>query len=231
MDSATPLFNRENTLYARMKASCQQDWHDYCHHPFVQGMADGSLPLESFRHYLQQDYLFLIHFARAYSLGVYKADNLEDMRSAAGALSGILSEMALHLDYCRQWGLTEQDVLKLPEARANMAYTRYVLERGMAGDILDLYTALSPCAVGYAEIGYRLMNDPNTLREGNPYWSWITTYGGDEFQQAAGRQVEKLDQLAHTRFNAGRMDLLCQTFRDATRLEIGFWQMGMDCSF
>ena len=231
MDSATPFFDRENTLYARMKSSCQQDWHDYCHHPFVQGLANGSLPLESFRHYLQQDYLFLIHFARAYSLGVYKAESIDDMRSAASAVSGILGEMTLHLDYCRQWGLTEQDVIKLPEARANMAYTRYVLERGMAGDILDLYTALSPCAVGYAEIGYRLMNDPNTLREGNPYWAWIATYGGDEFQQGACRQVEKLDQLAHSRFNAGRMDLLCQTFRDATRLEIGFWQMGMDCSF
>ena len=54
---------------------------------------------------------------------------------------------------------------------------------------------------------------------------------GYEFQQAARRQVEQLDQLAHSRFNAGRMDRLCQTFRDATRLEVGFWQMGVDCSF
>ena len=231
MDSAIPFFDNENTLYARMKAACQQDWHDYCYHPFVQGIADGSLPQDCFRHYLQQDYLFLIHFARAYSLGIYKADNLEDMRSGASSVSVILDEMKLHLDYCRQWGMTEQDVINLPEARANMAYTRYVLERGMAGDILDLYTALSPCSVGYAEIGYRLLHDPATLRDGNPYWAWITTYGGDEFQENARKQVHKLDQLSHSRFNAERMDSLCQTFRMATRLEIGFWQMGLDCSF
>ncbi|MGB1270703.1 MAG: TenA family protein, partial [Endozoicomonas sp.] len=163
------------TLYGRMKAACSQDWQDYCHHRFVQGIADGSLPEDCFRHYLQQDYLFLIHFSRAYALAVYKADNLEDMRSASDSVGAILGEMTLHLDYCSQWGMTEADVVKVPEARANMAYTRYVLERGMAGDILDLYTALSPCAVGYAEIGRRLINDPATRKEGNPYWSWIET--------------------------------------------------------
>ncbi|WP_299734813.1 thiaminase II [uncultured Endozoicomonas sp.] len=231
MSANTPLFAEADTLYGQMKATCQQDWHDYTHHPFVQGLADGTLPETCFRHYLQQDYLFLIHFARAYSLAVYKADNLEEMRFASKSVDGILSEMTLHLDYCREWGLSEQDVISLPEARSNMAYTRYVLERGMAGDILDLYMALSPCAVGYAEIGFRLKNDPNTLREGNPYWKWIETYGGEEFQEGAKAQIEKLDQLATTRYNPGRMDSLAQIFREATRLEIGFWQMGLDCSF
>ena len=137
--------------------------------------------MECFRHYLQQDYLFLVHFSRAYALAVYKADNLDDMRSASGSVAGILSEMNLHLEYCAQWGMSEENVVNQPEARANMAYTRYVLERGMSGDILDLYTALSPCAVGYAEIGVRLLNDPATKREGNPYWKWIETYSGEEF--------------------------------------------------
>ncbi len=231
MSSNKPFFDDVTTLYGRMRAACHEDWQEYCHHPFVQGIADGSLPQASFRHYLQQDYLFLIHFARAYSLAVYKSDNLEDMRSASESVSGILGEMTLHLAYCQEWGLTEKDVVSLPEARANMAYTRYVLERGMAGDVLDLYTALSPCAVGYAEIGYRLKNDPDTLKEGNPYWAWIETYGGEEYQEGARKQVERLDHLAKSRYNAARMDSLCQTFREATRLEIGFWQMGMDCSF
>ena len=231
MSSNKPFFDDETTLYGRMRVACHEDWQEYCHHPFVQGIADGSLPQASFRHYLQQDYLFLIHFARAYSLAVYKSDNLEDMRSASESVSGILGEMTLHLAYCQEWGLTEKDVVSLPEARANMAYTRYVLERGMAGDVLDLYTALSPCAVGYAEIGYRLKNDPDTLKEGNPYWAWIETYGGEEYQEGARKQVERLDHLAKSRYNAARMDSLCQTFREATRLEIGFWQMGMDCSF
>ncbi|WP_263080941.1 thiaminase II [Endozoicomonas sp. Mp262] len=232
MSIDTSIFDTPDTLYYRLKDSCADDWQAYCHHPFVQGIADGTLPQESFQHYLQQDYLFLIHFARAYSLAVVKADNLEDMRAAATSAGNTLNtEMSLHLNYCKQWGLTEADVIRQPEARANMAYTRYVLERGMSGDILDLYTALSPCSVGYAEIGRRLINDPATLREGNPYLSWIETYGSDEYLESAIGQVETLEKLAASRYNKARMTSLCQTFREATRLEVGFWDMGWNRSF
>lgn len=231
MNDSAVIFNDPNTLYYKMKTACSSEWHDYCHHAFVQGIADGTLPMESFRHYLQQDYLFLIHFARAYALAVYKSDNLEDMNVASSSVASVLSEMNLHLEYCAEWGMSKEDVVNQPEARANMAYTRYVLERGMAGDILDLFTALSPCAVGYAEIGHRLINDPATVREGNPYWKWIQTYGSDEFLEGAVSQVKMLDHLTETRFNEGRMDALCRTFAEATRLEIGFWDMGLNRSW
>ncbi|MRI33056.1 thiaminase II [Endozoicomonas sp. OPT23] len=228
---AFKAFNNPDSLYFKIKQACSSEWHDYCHHEFVTGIQDGSLPLDCFKHYLQQDYLFLIHFARAYALAVYKSDSIADMRTASGSVSGILAEMNLHLDYCAEWGLSEEEVVSKPESQATMAYTRYVLERGMAGDILDLHVALSPCAVGYAEIGLRLINDPATQREGNPYWQWIQTYGGEEFVSGSIRQVETLDQLAESRFNDGRMDSLCRTFKEATRLEIGFWDMGWNKSF
>jgi thiaminase/transcriptional activator TenA len=68
-----------------------------------------------------------------------------------------------------------------PEGVATMAYTRYVMERGMAGDLLDLYAALAPCVLGYAEIGLALAADPATQRDGNPYADWIDMYAGDEY--------------------------------------------------
>jgi thiaminase len=70
------------------------------------------------------------------------------------------------------------------EASANLAYTRYVLEKGLSGDRLDLRVAIAPCLLGYGEIGVRLANDPNTKREGNPYYPWIQNYAKDGFQQA-----------------------------------------------
>jgi len=35
-------------------------WHQFVHHPFVMAMGDGTLPLESFKGYLIQDYLYLV---------------------------------------------------------------------------------------------------------------------------------------------------------------------------
>jgi thiaminase/transcriptional activator TenA len=191
-------------------------------------MAEGRLPEASFRHYLAQDYLFLIHFARAYGLAIYKAERLADMRAAADTVKALLDvEMSLHLDYCRGWGMSEADIVAEPEAMATMAYTRFVLERGMAGDILDLYVALAPCVVGYGEIGRALAADPATRKEGNPYLAWIEMYAGEEYQEVAQSAVAQLDNLGADRLTEARESALARTFAQATRLEAGFWEMGL----
>ncbi|MBF0372319.1 MAG: TenA family protein [Alphaproteobacteria bacterium] len=218
----------ETSLFARLRSACPDEWQAFIGHPFVRRLGDGSLPEECFRHYLLQDYLFLIHFARAYGLAVYKSDTLEDMRYSAAGMASILDEMGLHLKYCHDWGILEEELAALPEADATIAYTRFVLDRGMAGDLLDLQVALAPCVIGYAEIANLLKIDPASRLEGNPYLSWIEMYSGDEYQRVARAQVAQLDRLMGLRGGEGRMPSLIDTFRQATRLEAGFWQMGLD---
>ena len=216
-------------LFSQLKAACQDDWEAYTRHPFVQGMADGTLPESAFQHYLKQDYLFLIQFSRAYALACYKSRRLSDLRRAKAGLDAILdNELSLHVSYCAEWGIDEASLEDLPEATANMAYTRYVMERGMAGDLLDLYVALAPCMLGYGEIGQRLAKDPATKRDGNPYLSWIEMYSGDEYQEVYESTIAYLDDLAGPTVSEARIEDLSRTFTDATRLEIGFWQMGLD---
>jgi len=214
-------------LFARLSAATQDDWRAYCHHPFVAGIADGSLPEPAFRHYLIQDYLFLIQFARAYALAGYKADTLDDMRAASATLTALVDvEMKLHVGYCADWGLTEVDMAATPEALETTAYTRFVLDCGLGGDSLDLMVALAPCVVGYGEIGARLAADGATAREGNPYASWIEMYAGEEYQDVSTAAVSQLDRLAAARGGEARFDSLAMTFAQATRLEIAFWDMG-----
>ncbi len=217
------------SLMERLCAKAIDQWDAYTNHAFVRGLANGTLPEKAFRHYLIQDYLFLIHFARAYGLAVFKSENLNDMRAAAGTLSGILDvELGLHTEYCRDWGLKEEDIVKASEDLACTAYTRFVLERGLAGDILDLYVALSPCVVGYGVIGEILLGDPNTKWDGNPYRSWIEMYSGAEYKEMVQSAVFQLDQLEKRRGGGERFSNLLETFRIATSLEIDFWQMGLN---
>jgi len=218
---------REQTLFGRLRSACRADWSAYIDHPFVQRLGDGTLPEECFRHYLGQDYLFLIHFARAYGLAVYKSESLEDMRGAAAGLGAILDEMGLHVKYCHEWGIPQQEMESLPEATATVAYTRFVLDRGLAGDLLDLQVALAPCVVGYAEIANKLKSVYADRLEGNPYRPWIEMYAGDDYQQVARNQVSQLDRLMERRGGPGRMEGLTTLFRQATRLEAGFWEMGL----
>lgn len=217
----------ENTLFGRLRGACRDEWRAFVGHAFVRKLGDASLPEECFRHYLGQDYLFLIHFARAYALAVYKSETLDDMRQAAAGMAAILDEMGMHVKYCHEWGIPQEEMTALPEATATVAYTRFVLEKGLAGDLLDLHVALSPCIVGYGEIANLLKVDVATKLDGNPYSNWIEMYAGDDYQQVARNQIAQLDRLMERRGGPGRMESLVETFRVATRLETAFWDMGL----
>ncbi|MBP2228613.1 thiaminase/transcriptional activator TenA [Azospirillum agricola] len=215
-------------LFDRLAAEGAEDWRRYVDHAFVRGMGDGSLAQAAFRHYLAQDYLFLIHFARAYALAVYKGRNLADMRASLGGLKAILDvEMDLHVSLCAGWGLSADELERTPEAKATMAYTRYVLETGLRGDLLDLYVALAPCVIGYAEIGRTLAAAPGALAEGNPYRAWIAEYSGEEYQRVAAAARETLNRLAADSLTPARFPRLLTIFRQASRLEADFWEMGL----
>ncbi len=215
-----------------LKTACQKDWQDYTQHEFVSQLGAGTLPQPVFRHYLQQDYLFLIHFARAYALAVYKSRNMAELRHSFDGLKMIVDvELGLHVDYCRQWGISEEELTRLPEAKATLAYTRYVLDTGSRGDLLDMHVALAPCLVGYGEI-VNWLNDQSDTRRGeeNPFDAWIAMYESDDFQAAMRDEVNWLDARLST-VTDERFDELVTIFSNATRLEIDFWQMGLDQSF
>ncbi len=205
----------------------QPYWDNYIRHAFVQQLNNGTLATKSFQHYLQQDYLYLFQYSRALSLGIFKADNFAEIHVAHQANDLLLKEIQLHIEFCREWGISEQALQNVPESTACVAYTRYVLDCGVKGGLAELYTALAPCMLGYAEIGKRLSQQPPTPN--NPYQKWIDTYGAADFQQAAADFTAMLNGL-YEGLSAKQNQQLQQIFTTATRMEIDFWQMGLDLS-
>jgi thiaminase (transcriptional activator TenA) len=215
------------SFFTRLKTEASAEWRAYTEHPFTAGLADGTLPETAFRHYLVQDYLFLIEFARAYALAVYKSPQLSDMREATSGLSAILDvEMNLHVKLCAGWGLSPNNLEQTPPAVEMLAYTRYVLDTGMRGDLLALQVALAPCVIGYAEIAARLAAVPEAHAETNPYRIWIEEYAGAPYQEVAAKARVHLDRLANLYITPAREAELVTIFKEATRLEAAFWEMG-----
>ena len=209
--------------FERLRSGAGPLWTEFTGHPFVCGLGDGTLPAAAFRRYLTQDYLFLIQFARAYALAGYKAQRLADLRAASDGYSAILGELPLHVSFCAGWGLDEPAMAAEPEAMETIAYTRFVLDCGATGDMLDLYAALAPCVLGYAEIGLRLDARPVP---GNGYAAWIETYAGPEYQAASATTRDTLARLWAERGGDARADALQATFNTTVRLETAFWDMG-----
>jgi thiaminase/transcriptional activator TenA len=215
-------------LFDRLKAAASDEWKAYTHHAFTEGMGDGTLPEPAFRSYLVQDYLFLIEFARAYALAAYKAPTLDDMHEALGGMKAILEvEMELHVKLSAGWGLSKADLERAPAEPEMLAYTRYVLDTGMRGDLLALKVALSPCVIGYAEIATRLAARPKGVAASNPYTVWIAEYAGDAYQDVARGARAHLERLAQRYLTPTREAELVGIFREASRLEADFWQMGL----
>ena len=210
--------------------ACQNEWTEYTEHSFVQQLAFGELAHSSFLHYLKQDFLFLKQYTRAYALAIYKARTLAEMRMALPSVQALLSsEIAHHVTYCGEWSVSEVEMEAEPEAFGTVAYTRFVLDTGMSGDVIDLYAALAPCSIGYGVIGAQLLARESTKLEGNPYANWIKMYGGEEFQSGVQKSITQLDELlVDIDLDSQRGQRLCHIFKTATRMEVAFWQQGLD---
>lgn len=218
-------------VFAALREGCAEQWRAYTRHAFVEGLGDGSLPAASFEHYLIQDYVFLIHFARAWSLGMVKAETLDEMKICASTVDALINhEMSLHVKTCAAKGIDEAALFAAKEEVANLAYTRFVMDAGLQGDFLDLIAALAPCCFGYGEIGHRLAG---VMAADTPYADWIETYAGDDYQQVMTAVGEMFDAAVIRRLgpdfrDSPRWEKLQARFTTATELEVGFWDMGLN---
>jgi thiaminase/transcriptional activator TenA len=211
-------------LFETLRAGAGENWERYIRHPFVQALGQGDLPQAGFRNFLIQDYLFLLQYARAYMLLAYKLSDPEDMKAALATAKALLeTELPLHVAYCASWGIDEAEMRAAPASLEMLAYTRYVLELGLAGDALELMVALAPCIAGYAEIGANLAPQ---LAADHPYKAWIETYTGAEYLESVAQALAMLDRVAAARGVEARLPALQAIFTQATVLEAAFWQTG-----
>ena len=91
------------TTTERLLNVSKEIWEAYHEHPFVKGIADGSLDKEKFKYYMIQDYLYLIDYTKVFALGAAKAKDLSAMKLFAGYTHAILDgEMDIHRAYMEQ---------------------------------------------------------------------------------------------------------------------------------
>jgi thiaminase len=89
---------------------------------------------------------------------------------------------------------------------------------------------MAPCLFGYHEIGARLLEDANTKHGDNPYYQWIITYGkGENYLKAVKEGREFIEAKARAA-GPDRLEELVDIFAHATKMERGFWQMGLEGS-
>ena len=160
-------------------------------HRFVRGLADGSLPVESFRSYVAQDAFYLESFARAYALALAHSEDRQGIRDFAELISGVVEELELHEGYAGRWDVSLEEV---EPVEATLAYTDFLLATASLGGVGETCAAMTPCMRLYAHLGRSLAAEG--YDEDNPYSEWIRTYADPGFEALAAKLEALLDRYA-----------------------------------
>lgn len=148
-------------------------------HPFVQGIAKGTLERDRFAFYVGQDAFFLEAFARAYSLAAAKAPDWDSFNQFHQLADGVLKELCLHASYATQWGVNLHEI---EPSRATRRYTDFLLATAWGNGAALTAVAMSPCMRLYAYLGQSLAQ--HEMGE-HQYSDWIRTYSDPRFEQLA----------------------------------------------
>lgn len=198
-------------------------WDAQLDHPFVKGIADGSLDETVFQRWVIQDYAYLKEFSRIFAWAVAKAQRLESMGWYSQVLNLTLNtEMELHRSYAARFGITAEELESAEVWPTTRAYTDFLVRTAADGDMADLLAALLPCAWGYVHIGQALA--AGELPADRRYSDWIEQYGSEEFAEAAAWLRRELDRVAEGVTTEKRARIR-ELFLLSSRYELRFWDM------
>ncbi|HVF78801.1 MAG TPA: thiaminase II [Solirubrobacteraceae bacterium] len=210
-------------LSLQLRRAADPVWQAQLEHPFLRGIADGTLALERFTFYVRQDYLFLIEYARLLALGAARAPDLATMTRFAELTTEILAtEMDLHRSFAASLGISPAELEAETPAPTTQGYTDFLVRTAAQGDFVELAAALLPCMWGYAEIGQALAalgRSPD-----DRYAQWVEMYASAEFGELAEWCRALVDGLADGLAEGGRARLE-RAFLTSSRYELAFWEM------
>lgn len=199
-------------------------WSSYLEHPFVKGLGDGTLSNEKFQHWLKQDYVYLIEYAKLMAIGSAKSRDLSTMSTFANLLHGTLfMEMDLHRKFAASFGISSDELEATDSAATNTAYTSYMLNHAQRGGAEHVVACLLACAWSYNFIGKSLA-EKGGLSQSNPYHAWVETYSGEEFTDLTNDAIRLMDQLTEGKPEAELAELE-EIIVKTSYYEYMFWDM------
>ena len=189
-------------------------------HPFLAGLADGSLPESAFAYYLAQDAHYLRDYARALAVVGAKAPT----HAVAGLLARhaaetVVVELALHETLLPRLGIDPIALERIAPSPTTTAYTSYLLATGYGGSFAEGLAAVLPCYWIYQRVGETLVD------RGSPdprYQRWIDTYGGAEFAATVAEVLDVADDAGRD-LAVGENERAHRHFLTTARYEWMFW--------
>lgn len=209
-----------DTFTGRLWSGVEHIYRGVLDHPFVTGLTDGTLPAESFRHFIVQDAHYLRGYARALAVCAAKAPTEDDtVMFATHAANAVAAEQDMHAELMAELGSSPAEAAAAPVAPTTRAYMSYLLATVYGGSFAEGLGAVLPCYWIYARVGDELLarSSSNKL-----YARWIEMYGGEEFQSVVDAVLTLTDRVGD-QLSATEAGLVAEHFVTTSRYEWMFW--------
>lgn len=196
-------------------------WTAQYEHPFVTELAAGTLAEGAFRHWVEQDYRYLLDYARTFALAATKAREESTMAQLMGVAHQTLDvEMDLHREFAADYGLSSADLEAVEKAPTCVAYTNFLVRTAYEGSLPVVAAAIYPCGQGYLDVADHMAD----LADGeHRYTPFIETYTSDAFREEVAALRDLVDDCAERW--PGERDAMREAFLTSARLELAFWEM------
>jgi thiaminase/transcriptional activator TenA len=211
----------------RFRGACDPIWRSLHEHPFITELAEGALPLDKFRFFLEQDNFYLEEYARCLAMGAAKSRTERELRYFTTDLNQVLdaelpSNRALLAKVTERGAVDRGGALAM--APANVAYTSYMQALALRGGPLEIMASLLPCAWSYVEIATALRE--RTDLDHPDYGGWIGYFSLPANVEMVADMRRDFDALvAEEVTTEDRSEEIERIFATSSRLERGFWQM------
>jgi thiaminase (transcriptional activator TenA) len=207
-----------------LRAASADEWEALHAHPFVRGLADGTLPIDAFRFYVEQNLQYLPEYARAMAFGAARSEDIDTLRIFAGELANVIdSEIPQNRALCdRAIALGAADLGgSRGMAPATVAYTSFLVATAGRHGPLEVMAAIVPCTWSYGDIGARLRG---SVADHPVYTDWVGFFGSDEYAEIVATMRRDFERLA-AHADDVTVERLRDIFATGVRLEHDFWTM------
>lgn len=196
-------------------------WNAQYDHPFVVELADGSLDEDRFRHWIEQDYRYLLDYARTFAVAGTKARDESTMHGLFSVAHTILDfEMDLHRAFAADYGLESADLEAVEKAPTCVAYTNFLLRTAYDRPLPVIAAAIYPCGQGYLDVA---AHAADLAQSDHRYTPWLEKYTSEEFVEAVDWMTALVDEQAEA--HPGYHDEMIDAFVTSAKLEHAFWEM------
>jgi thiaminase/transcriptional activator TenA len=148
-------FKKGRGFADRLRQEFDYIWKKIDVHPFLLEIEKGKLPMEKYKTYAIQNYIYFTEWFRSCAAAAAKAATIAETLMFKNWMNDTEPEFTKYVDLIKQVGITERQLLQatidpkipLPAARAYIDYTFKIYSTGSTG---EMAACILPCAWTYA---------------------------------------------------------------------------------